>query len=118
MSGVSLLELDSESLIDVLHYMFEDDVITPTPELAELRDKARIRIYEDLYGTTYDYATPANRQATVNPIDMPFDDGTSWDDKEEQPEGMKKATKAYVPTTDFNPNATNPYHGILDTPLA
>lgn len=115
MSGVRLLELDSKDLVDVLHYMFEDDTDFHSPEAAEARDKLRTLIYEDLYFKKYEYAAPSSSKKTYildEPLDLDEPPIQQFD-----PSPMKKATKAYTPPTNFNPDAQNPYHGVLDAPL-
>ena len=117
MSGVDLMSLSSPDLLDVIHYMFEDDLGASTEEEVDAKDKYRIRIYEDLYERPYNYASPKNSGANraFDPNLPPFDDPVNEGDFE--PEGIQKATKAYTPPTAFNEGAANPYHGVLDAPL-
>lgn len=56
MSGVSLGDLPSYDMLDVLHYMYEEDM-TPTWEHeSEFKDSIRSTIYRELYDTQYSLA--------------------------------------------------------------
>lgn len=43
-------------MVDVLHYYFEEDMMTPTPEYIQYKSHRRESIYRDLYGYEYPYA--------------------------------------------------------------
>lgn len=116
MSGVRLLDLDSADLLDVLHYMLEDDMNVTSEEHSKTRDHVRTRLYAELYETEYEYAaTPEDQYSMREPL-PPLEDGDDdivpFDTKR-----TKKPIKPYVPPTKFNPDAVNPYGGVLDQPL-
>lgn len=117
MSGVRLLSLDSADLLDVLHYMFEKDMMVSTSEESDAKDRLRSSIYETLYERPYEYgSTLANKiPMGMNPEEyypLEDEDITPFD-----PLAKSRPTKAYTPTTKFNPTAVNPYHGVLDAPM-
>lgn len=117
MSGVRLLSLDSADLLDVLHYMFEKDMMVGTSEESDAKDRMRTSIYETLYERSYDYGSSlANKiPMGMNPEEMyPMEDE---DIVPFDPLAKSKPVKAYTPTTKFNPAAANPYNGVLDAPM-
>ncbi len=119
MSGINLLELDSSSMMDVIHYLFENDLEISLSEFAEARDEVRLNIYRDLYETDYKYAMPKKRvSGSFDPNLPPYDEPL---DGPLEPEGMSGGApskpKSYVAPTDFSEAAVNPYNGVLDAPL-
>jgi hypothetical protein len=117
MSGVRLLTLDSADLLDVLHYMFEKDLMVASSEESDAKDRLRSAIYENLYGRPYDYGSSIANQL---PLGMVPEDHYPLEDEDIvpfDPLTKSRPTKAYTPTTKFNPAAANPYHGVLDAPM-
>lgn len=118
MSGVRLLELDSDDMIDVFHYMFEADLAESMNEYAEVKDTYRTRLYEDYYQTEYPYAAPKSKSSTTfNPDLPPIDEPFGGSPPEEIKSPVSKATKRYIPPTKFSEDMQNPYEGVLDAPL-
>ena len=120
MSGIRLGELQASDMVDVLHYLFEEDMNFSSQEQAEARSKTRENLYSSMYNMTYKYAFKSKQNNTnqfIDPDTIPTEDGPGLDDikpfnpKEQQP------TKAYVPPTDFNPDSANPFMGTLDAPM-
>jgi hypothetical protein len=113
---LKLEEMEASDMLDVLHYFFEDDVKTiSTGEQAESIDAMRTQLYQ-LYGQTYRYGAK-KRGSTSNggrsyvtgdyefPPDMPLDPSA-------------QGVKPFVPATEFNPESSMPFGGVLDAPLA
>lgn len=100
-------------LLDVLHFMFEEDMIPASGEQQEARGKLRTRIYTEMYGRpSYDWTPEAAQGAggTVNargaaPTDRPPREG----------EGPRHYE--YIPPTKFDYDAENPFGDVLDAPL-
>lgn len=103
-------------MLDVLHFLFEDDALVPSGEAAEARDKMRSQIYQELYGTTYDYGAQYESNLTGNPeIDYPLDEDdipTPVD-----PFARSQATKPFIPPTRFVEDSDSPFGSVLDAPL-
>lgn len=98
-------------MLDVIHYMFEQDVRYSTGEEAEAVSRMRSSIYSTMYNKTYKYpmsdsGAGGGRRYISDSDSMDFDDLP-----------MPKETKPYVPPTDFNPNSSMPFGGVLDAPL-
>jgi hypothetical protein len=117
MNGVKLRTLDAPDLLDVLHYMYETDLFTATSEMMDARDKARSMIYEQMYETIYPYNSSevANYGSDVYGPPLGEDEDLPVP---VNPRAMTSRPKAYTPTTKFNPDAANPFNGVLDAPLS
>lgn len=119
MSGISLGELPASDMLDVIHYMFEEDMNVSSAEQAEAKSKTRENLYSSLYNTTYKYAYKSDNSKSnsfVDPDTIPVEDGPDLADiKPFDPK--KEPTKSFVPATDFDPDAVNPFGGTLDAPM-
>lgn len=119
MHGVRLKELDSSDLMDVIHYIFEEDLAATSAEEIEAKDSYRSTMYEGLYGVRYKYVKSAKRSATnYDLLDDPVNDSFEDSETEKEAPAYKKPPKPYVPPTNFNPDLVNPFAGSrLDAPL-
>lgn len=112
---MSLLELDTPDLFDVIHYYFEEDATdSQSAEHAEAKDMLRTNLYENLYEKPYRFASQ-NKSSSLDSIDPPMSD-------EEVPVPIdpfekSKSTKPYRPPTDFDSSLSNPFGKTLDAPL-
>lgn len=104
MSGLKLAEMDISDMLDVIHYFYEEDFNYSTVEQAQMTDARRIHVFESLYKTKYHYAAPKTKESSSGP------DGTDYDYDGQE-------IKPFVPATDFNPEAANPFGGLLDAPI-
>lgn len=116
MNGVKLRTLDAPDLLDVLHYMYETDLFTATSEMLDARDKARSMIYEQMYGTVYPYDSSKVTDDGDDVYGPPLGEDEDLP-VPMNPKAMTSRPKAYTPATKFNPDAVNPYGGVLDAPL-
>lgn len=121
MSGVKLEELDVSDMLDVIHYMFEEDMKIPSAEVAEAVSKSRSILYRELYGREYQYAVGTQKIFPGEGIEPPLD---SSDDDDITPfnptwgtQATSSTTKPFIPATDFNPDAVSPFGTTLDAPL-
>lgn len=107
--GIVLEELDSSDMIDVLHFLFEEDALGPTGEFLEARSSLRTNIYSNMYKKQYKYKVGKSESSIPMPPEgeelTPFDP-------------MNAETKPYVPPTDFNPDSSLPFGGLIDAPEA
>lgn len=119
MSGVRLLDLDSPDLLDVIHYIFEEDAThSSTSEQSDARDNMRVSLYRGLYGVTYQYANKAtSTAANFSMLDDPLDalQPESYGNFDPSKSGPPKP---YIPATNFSEDSVNPYAvNKLDAPL-
>lgn len=105
--------MEASDMLDVLHYFFEDDLNYSTAEQAEARDRTRSALYEDLYNSTYNYATTKGNAKS-------FDEIKDFDTPQEKlPEPFSPASKPkpYVAPTRFDPESVKPFGTVLDAPF-
>ena len=94
-------------MLDVIHYIFEEDLRFASAEEAKAADSIRISLYRDFYGTEYKYASKSNGNS------QKF---------EGEFEGMGNVTpyapgqtKPYIPPTEFDPDMGLP--GLIEPPI-
>jgi len=121
-------------MLDVIHYMLEDDLNLVSAEQAESRTKTRVLVYETLYDRSHKYGKISRQsnnstsafdiytdEGFVNNPDggpIPFDPSQGRSSESStKTEPTRKKVKGYVPPTDFNPDAINPFGKILDSPM-
>jgi hypothetical protein len=105
--------MDASDMVDILHYFFEEDNKFDSGEQAEAVSGMRTELYK-LYERTYAYGvkssnSASNRAYVGNGATDGFD-GLPFD-----PENAP--VKPFVPSTDFNPESSNPFGGVLDVPM-
>lgn len=106
-------------MVDLIHYYFEEDMNYSSAEQAEARSKTREHLYSTLYGKTYKYSQKSSGSSTT--YNQDYGDITpesNVPDADIQPFNPKKQpTKSYVPPTEFDGGAAEPFGAILDSPL-
>ena len=115
MSGVALLDLDAESFLDVIHYLFETDITSiSTNEQLQVQTSTRKALYRDMYNITYKYGhegSTATRKYT-----SAAGDETNIDDNSDMVplDPLKRKTAAFVPATIVDENSAKPFGNVLD----
>lgn len=109
-------------MLDVIHYLFEQDMLVSTGEEAEVKSKMRTVIYRDLYEKTYNYQYTSSKSSynystASGDFGTPEGEFTTKNSDSFEPDAPDKGpTKPFVPATDFNPDNPNPFDGVLDPP--
>ena len=117
MSGISLVEMDSADMLDVFHYLFEDDNRFTSGEQVEGIDKMRTQLYR-LYGQTYDYGSNGSSGSQSGGRRYVSQNDFDFDSQPIMPmDGKGQPTKSYIAPTDFNPESAMPFGNVLDAPL-
>jgi len=122
MNGIRLGEMESSDMLDVIHYLFEEDMAAASGEQAEARSNVRTILYKSFYEREYQYKLDSSSKskgsygssstyADGSPIE-PMEDLVPFDPLEQA-----KPTKPYVPPTEFNPDSVMPFGTTLDAPL-
>jgi hypothetical protein len=111
--GLKLETMDAVEMLDVLHYYFETDTSYLSKEQADGISAMRKALY-GLYGQTYNYGTKSDgpksgRSYISGDAGFDFDDPVPFDPTKAPP-------KPYVAPTNFNPESSNPFNGLLDAP--
>lgn len=91
--------MEMSQMLDVVHYLFEEDARFSSAEEAQAVSEFRATIYGLLYGTTYKYRTKASLGSTTG-------GGTA-----------DGGVKPYIPPTDFDPDMGLPFGSTLDAPF-
>lgn len=86
-------------MLDVLHYLLDEDLSFATGEEAKYKSAMRTSIYRNIYNMKYSYGVDKSESS---------DDYSNIDDG-----GMSREVKPYIPPTNFNPDAKNPFKGAL-----
>ncbi len=114
MSGLQLSSMEASQMLDVIHYLFEDDMRYSSGEQAEAVGKSREILYRQLYDVEYIFAGSSRSSRSGN-------NSNSFDDFDNlQPfDPKKKVTKPYIPPTQFDPDSGLPMsgNGLLEAPL-
>ena len=124
MNGINLASMDSDDMVDVLHYMLEEDMFVGSQEAVESRQKTRKLIYEDMYGQRYNYGVTTKSSSTSEfDYQETYSEDGFIDSQEElipfDPDGLKKefTRKSYTPSTNFNSELAQPFGLKIDGPL-
>jgi hypothetical protein len=100
--GLDLKEMELADMLDVVHYLFEEDSRYRSQEEAESVSAVRTQVYEVLYGLPYRYKM--GKSATNNT-------GIGSDALSDT------AVKPYIPPTEFDPESSNPFGSVLEAPI-
>ncbi len=124
MSGINLNKMEGSDMLDVLHFLFEEDSHYTSEESAKSRSALRVVIYPSFYGSAYKYEwkdTKSKQFASTQYID---DDLSVMDEAEavkpfnpREMQAERKPTMGAETITQFDPTAANPFSGILDAPV-
>lgn len=115
MSGVRLPELTASDMLDVIHFLLEDDLTgVVNQEQSDAKDQIRQQIYSSMYKTEYAYS--AKKQTDFSALDDPLGEE---DDIPVPVDPFERsgAVKPYTPATDFDPDSLKPFGSLLDAPL-
>jgi hypothetical protein len=93
--------MEMRDMLDVVHYLFEEDSRYSSAEEAESVSAIRTSIYGRLYGTTYKYKVKS--KSSGNDMNYSFSDPNE--------------VKPYIPPTEFDPESADPFGGLLDAPI-
>jgi hypothetical protein len=113
MSQVKLAEMDAADMLDVIHYLYEEDVNYVSPEQQQYADQRRVSIWNSMYKIPYKYsATKENADIFNSPIGDDEDiDFTPFS------ASRSNNVKPYFPPTDFSAEDGDPFGGVLDAPI-
>lgn len=127
MSGLNLPAMDVSDMLDVFHFLMEEENTYTSEENMQSRLKMKEVIYEKLYGTTFKYKykgtndkSSAERSYTPS-ASQDLDDIPEADEERDGPisafEPREQPTKPLIPFTEYDPSADKPFGNILDAPL-
>ena len=108
-------------MMDVLHFLFEEDFTATSEAHAKSRSEIRKVLYGEMYGVAYNFdlgdtpRDPSNVSPALNDDDEFLDYDPLSEVKPFSPR-EKKETIPYVPVTEFDPTSAKPF-ADLDGPL-
>jgi hypothetical protein len=106
--------MEASDMLDVIHYLFEEDLRYSSGEQADAVGKTREIVYKQLYDVDYIFRTSAtgNRYASGSGSFNSFDDLKPFDPR-------NSVTKPYIPPTEFDPDSGLPLggNGLLEPPI-
>ncbi len=99
-------------MLDVIHYFYEEDLNYASVEQAQMAEARRITMFKELYKEEYRYASKAtaNKTAAAFANQYDFDDPVPFDP-------TNAPTKPYIPPTEMDADAMDPFGGVLDAPV-
>jgi hypothetical protein len=111
-NGIKLLEMELSDMLDVIHYFYEEDLNYASVEQAKMSEARRVTLFKELYKQEYKYASTsaADRTAASFAGQYDFDDPVPFDP-------TNAPTKPYVPPTEMDADAMDPFGGVLDAPV-
>lgn len=122
MSGIRLEEMYASDMLDVIHFLFEDDMAAASGEQSEARSQVRTILYREFYEKEYRYKSDSSSRSDYRSSGPAYADGSpidTFDDLEAfDPLEKSKPTKPFIPTTNFDPDSMLPFGKDLDAPLA
>jgi hypothetical protein len=95
--------MNMSDMLDVIHFLFEEDSRYSSQEEVESVSAMRTQIYEGLYGVPYTYKLKKSSRSNMNSSSGDFS-------------GIEE-TKPYIPPTEFDPESSNPFGSLLEAPL-
>jgi hypothetical protein len=116
--------MEASEMLDVVHFIFEDDSHYVSEESAKSQSAVRKSLYKDMYHREYKYEYKETKKKNTSapkaydPADwdiLPEDEAVKpFNPREMQPE--QKPTMGQETITQFDPFADNPFSGVLDAP--
>lgn len=96
-------------MLDVIHYLFEEDMSYDSREQYENRNSVREYVYPNLYNTPFVYSNKKKDFSSTEDYNSePFDDQGNYIAPD-----ISNVTKPFIPATDFDPNSEDPFAGVL-----
>jgi hypothetical protein len=118
MSGIQLSGMEASDMLDVIHYIFEEDTTQESEQALKSQSETRDLLYSVMYERPYKYKYTASAPASDERkyIDDPEDEIDDVADIEPF-NPRKNQPKGYLPPTDFDPASPMPFGKGLDAPM-
>jgi len=117
MSGLHLASMDCCEMLDIIHYIFEEDLIhSQSAEQIEAKEKVRSIIYRDFYERKYKYGSGVTDYNMSNEV---LQEGLVGDEEDElKPfDPTKVPIKPYFAPTNPDETSVKPFGKDIDAPL-
>jgi len=124
--------MECDDMLDVIHFMLEEDMFVGSAAEIESKSKTRETIYRIFYDRKYQYGVSSSRSSSSDADKDFYADGTYIPsdiekegfqtdeiivpfDPSEPP--IQKTHKPYIPATEFNENSPQPFGRLIDGPI-
>lgn len=87
-------------MLDVLHYLLDEDLSFTSGDEAKYKNNLREMLYKTIYNKKYKFSSSETEY--LNNLD-----------DADLNAGISREVKPYIPPTNFNPDASNPFKGTL-----
>lgn len=114
MQGIDLRTMSAPDLLDVLHYLFEEDNTYSSEAEMHSRGELRRVVYEEMYGQTYKYPIPTSSSSPTTTLPDFLQEEEAVDNP--TPFNPKEQHKPFIPPTTFNPASAKPFGDLLAPP--
>lgn len=112
-------------MMDVIHFIFEEDSTYASEEQLKSQSGVRVAMYRDFYNKKYkyEYVDPKKKNSQYQHVYVPDSDLGVMSEEEEAQAFSSREDLAQKPVmgedtiTPFDPTAPNPFGGILDAPM-
>jgi hypothetical protein len=102
--------MEVSDMLDVIHYLFEEDAIVTSEAEFDTKNSARDVIYETVYNRKFAYSTKNSKD--FNAADGQYS-SEPFDKEGNYIPSKTNNVKPYVPPTNFNPDSDNPFGSVL-----
>ena len=97
-------------MLDVIHYLFEQDATVTSEAEFETKNSIRDVIYETVYDRKFAYSTKSSKDFSS---DAQAGNSEPFDEFDNYVPSKTNRVKPYVPPTNFNPDSDNPFGSVL-----
>lgn len=118
MSGLRLPAMEATEMLDVMHYLMEEDNHQDR-DAAAAQTEARKVLYKELYNREYKYGYvgKGSKETDYDALDDPANGWGEFEDIQPFDPTTPRTVKPYVEPTEFDPDSSDPFGGLLDGPV-
>jgi hypothetical protein len=111
--------MEASSMLDVLHYFFEEDFTYVSDENMTFNEVFRTNVYKEFYKKEYQYVRDRESSSGLDSLEGPLNDDISDVSQEKinvfSP--REKSAKQYVPPSEMTDDDARPFGSVLDSPI-
>jgi hypothetical protein len=116
-----LASMEASDMVDVIHYLFEEDTVFFSTEQAAYKDSLRGNLYRDMYEREYKYVNKSSSDGSygMDTLDAPLNatEEPVEQDKIRVFSPREKTAKPYSPPTQVKADDIKPFGSVLDAPI-
>jgi hypothetical protein len=112
--------MEASSMLDVLHYFFEEDFTYVSDENMTFNEVFRTNVYREFYKKEYQYVRDKESSSSLDSLDSPLNEDIAEDprDKIRVFSPREKSAKQYMAPSELTNNDAKPFGSVLDGPIA